>query len=105
MEVSILGCTIGFVGKVRSEVIYPCAVVWVSTGTNTDGVLLDLDAQPSPERGVKAWYKHPTTPDVTDGIEAAVRTVIKEGGVKPEEVKSLILGTTVSFPPSNGSDL
>ncbi|RFU24482.1 hypothetical protein B7463_g11857, partial [Scytalidium lignicola] len=63
-------------------------------GTNTDSVLLDYSQRDSPNRGVIAWFKTPTTPDVTDGIETAVRTVIKEAEVDASFISSLIIGTT-----------
>ncbi len=48
-------------------------------------------------RGVIAFHKHATTPDVTDGIEAAVKRVLTESSVDPAkgEILSLTIGTTV----------
>ncbi|ESK98388.1 hydantoinase [Moniliophthora roreri MCA 2997] len=66
-------------------------------GTNTDSVLLDIRPHKINDlrnRGVVAFYKHPTTPNVTDGIELAVKKVLDESGVKREEVLSLTIGTT-----------
>lgn len=56
-------------------------------GTNTDAVLLD--------RGeVIAWAKHPTTPDVSSGIFAAVRDVLAQAPLAPPEISAVMLGTT-----------
>ncbi|MCM8746109.1 hydantoinase/oxoprolinase family protein [Thermomicrobium sp. CFH 73360] len=56
-------------------------------GTNTDAVLLD--------RGeVIAWAKHPTTPDVSSGIFAAVRDVLAHAPLAPREISAVMLGTT-----------
>ncbi|TFK51971.1 Hydantoinase/oxoprolinase [Heliocybe sulcata] len=65
-------------------------------GTNTDGVLLSLSASSAsqPNRGVLASFKSPTTPDVTSGIESAVRAVLEQSGVNPSDVGSLMIGTT-----------
>ncbi|KAF5353704.1 hypothetical protein D9758_008697 [Tetrapyrgos nigripes] len=66
-------------------------------GTNTDGVILDIAKSSDPEtRGIVAFYKHATTVDVTDGIEAAVKNVLDQAGVDPKsgQVLSLTIGTT-----------
>ncbi|OQU97969.1 Fungal Zn2-Cys6 binuclear cluster domain-containing protein isoform 3 [Cladophialophora immunda] len=64
-------------------------------GTNTDAVLLDLDAVHQPNRGVLAWHKTPTTsPNVTDGIETAVGNVLKQAKDRVSEISCLIVGTT-----------
>ncbi|KZT25156.1 Hydantoinase/oxoprolinase [Neolentinus lepideus HHB14362 ss-1] len=65
-------------------------------GTNTDGILLSLSPSSSSQanRGVLASFKSPTTPDVTSGIENAVRAVLEQSGVAPREVGSLMIGTT-----------
>ncbi|KZT10328.1 DUF917-domain-containing protein [Laetiporus sulphureus 93-53] len=63
-------------------------------GTNTDGVLIDVTCLHEPSRGVLAFYKAPTTPDVSDGIEAAVREVLHRAKVHPERVSCLSIGTT-----------
>ncbi|MCS7050548.1 MAG: hydantoinase/oxoprolinase family protein [Thermomicrobium sp.] len=56
-------------------------------GTNTDAVLLD--------RGeLLAWTKHPTTPDVSRGILAAVRHVLARANAAPHEIDAVMLGTT-----------
>ncbi|KAL2104910.1 hypothetical protein VUR80DRAFT_9362 [Thermomyces stellatus] len=64
-------------------------------GTNTDAVILDPHAASTPNRGIVASQKHPTTsPNVTSGIEAAVRSVLTQSGVPPEAVACLTIGTT-----------
>ena len=56
-------------------------------GTNTDAVLMD-------ERSVLAEVKTPTTPDVTSGIVAALRTLISDSGVEASQVQGVMIGTT-----------
>ncbi|KAM0746963.1 putative hydantoinase [Meredithblackwellia eburnea MCA 4105] len=59
-------------------------------GTNTDAVLLDL--APTHRGAVLASHKAPTTKDVTDGIEAAIRAVLPSDTL--EAVQTLSIGTT-----------
>lgn len=64
-------------------------------GTNTDAVILDVRDATGPQRGVLAFCKTPTTaPNVTDGIETAVRTVLKQSVVAPSQIGCLTIGTT-----------
>ncbi|KAI0088853.1 DUF917-domain-containing protein [Irpex rosettiformis] len=63
-------------------------------GTNTDGVLIDVSSPNSPTRGVLAHHKAPTTPNVSDGIEAAVRHVLELANVSPTAVSCVSIGTT-----------
>lgn len=56
-------------------------------GTNTDAVLMD-------GRKVLAWEKTPTTPDVTSGINAVLRTLIAESGADASEIQAVMIGTT-----------
>ncbi|EMD31880.1 hypothetical protein CERSUDRAFT_109067 [Gelatoporia subvermispora B] len=63
-------------------------------GTNTDGVLIDVTRLHEPDRGVLAHFKAPTTPNVSDGIEAAVREVLRLAAVPPTDITSLSIGTT-----------
>ena len=64
-------------------------------GTNTDAVVLDPRASHSPNRGVIAFHKTPTTsPNITDGIETAVRTVLEDSNIPNDEIGCLIVGTT-----------
>ncbi|KAJ7510350.1 Hydantoinase/oxoprolinase [Mycena galericulata] len=66
-------------------------------GTNTDGVIIDITKTSDPlTRGVVASFKHATTVNVTDGIEAAVRRVMADSNIDPQggEILSLTIGTT-----------
>ncbi|KAI0827020.1 DUF917-domain-containing protein [Trametes gibbosa] len=63
-------------------------------GTNTDGVLIDVTRTHEPARGVLAHYKAPTTPDVSTGIENAVRNVLELAALPPSDVSSVSIGTT-----------
>ncbi len=56
-------------------------------GTNTDAVLVD-------GRDVLAEAKTPTTPDVTSGIAAALRSVVETSGVAASTVQAVMIGTT-----------
>lgn len=66
-------------------------------GTNTDAVIINITKTSHPMRGVVASFKHETTVNVTDGIEAAVRKVLADAAVDPlgGEILSLTIGTTV----------
>ncbi|KAM4066229.1 hydantoinase/oxoprolinase domain-containing protein [Hirsutella rhossiliensis] len=63
-------------------------------GTNTDAAILDIKALDSPGRGVLASHKAPTTPDITSGIEAAIRAVLASSAVDQNRVLSVTIGTT-----------
>ncbi|KAI8986894.1 DUF917-domain-containing protein [Trametes punicea] len=63
-------------------------------GTNTDGVLIDVTRLREPCRGVVAHYKSASTPDVSTGIENAVREVLNLAAVPPSQVSSVSIGTT-----------
>lgn len=64
-------------------------------GTNTDSVILDVRATNEPNRGVIAWEKTPTTsPNVTNGIETAVRSVLEQSKVPRDDIACLTIGTT-----------
>ncbi len=56
-------------------------------GTNTDAVLLD-------GREVIAWAKRPTTPNVTDGIIAALRAVLSRVDATARDIGAVMIGTT-----------
>ncbi|KAF4126096.1 N-methylhydantoinase A/oxoprolinase/acetone carboxylase, beta subunit [Geosmithia morbida] len=62
-------------------------------GTNTDGVVLD-PAETNPDASIKAWHKTATTPDPSDGIDAALSHMFDVGGVDPSTVSSVTIGTT-----------
>lgn len=57
-------------------------------GTNTDAVLIDENLK------VAAEIKFPTSEDIYTGILGAVREVLKVSGVKREEIRQAMLGTT-----------
>lgn len=57
-------------------------------GTNTDAVVLDRENQ------VIVKAKRPTTPDVTDGIDAAIQAVLELDGVEGTRITHVMLGTT-----------
>ncbi|KAI1842422.1 hypothetical protein JX266_011317 [Neoarthrinium moseri] len=65
-----------------------------SVRTNTDAVAIDLRRQALADRGLKAHFKTPTTPDVTSGIATAVRTVIAAASLSPSQIASVTIGTT-----------
>lgn len=56
-------------------------------GTNTDAVLMD-------GRRVLAEVKTPTTPDVTGGISAALKSLVTDSGLDSAEVQGVMIGTT-----------
>ena len=72
-----------------------CRVVYYDcTGTYTDSVLLCVNPDAaSSNLGVLASFKHPTTPAVSDGIEAAVRAVLQRTKVAPDQVSGLMIGS------------
>jgi N-methylhydantoinase A/oxoprolinase/acetone carboxylase beta subunit len=43
---------------------------------------------------VLAWVKTPTSPNVGDGIERALQTLLADGGVSPRKIQSVMIGTT-----------
>ncbi|KAK5996884.1 Putative D-/L-hydantoinase subunit A-like protein [Cladobotryum mycophilum] len=63
-------------------------------GTNTDAAILDIKASEQPGRGVLASYKATTTPDITSGIEAAIREILLQSKVDKRRVLSVTIGTT-----------
>ena len=56
-------------------------------GTNTDAVVMD-------HRTVLAHHKAPTSPDVTEGIVAAIESVLTSSGIPSEDVSGVMVGTT-----------
>ena len=56
-------------------------------GTNTDAVLLR-------GRDVLAMYKAPTSPDVGQGIVAAIQDVLARAAVGPHQIAAVMIGTT-----------
>jgi N-methylhydantoinase A/oxoprolinase/acetone carboxylase beta subunit len=64
-------------------------------GTNTDAVILDPNGALWENRGVVAFHKtSTTTPNVTNGIESAVRAVIEQSGISLGQISSICIGTT-----------
>ncbi|KJZ78657.1 hypothetical protein HIM_02048 [Hirsutella minnesotensis 3608] len=63
-------------------------------GTNTDAAILDMAALDSPGRGVLASHKTSTTPDITSGIEIAIRAALDDSKVDSSRVLSVTIGTT-----------
>lgn len=63
-------------------------------GTNTDAAVLDIRALDGPGRGVLASHKAATTPDITSGIEAAIRAVLASSAIDQGRVLSVTIGTT-----------
>jgi N-methylhydantoinase A/oxoprolinase/acetone carboxylase beta subunit len=57
-------------------------------GTNTDAVVLDRDDN------LVAKAKVPTTPDVTQGIAAAIEAVLARATADPARITHAMLGTT-----------
>ncbi|WP_289301517.1 hydantoinase/oxoprolinase family protein [Sporofaciens musculi] len=57
-------------------------------GTNTDAVLIDE------KLNVAAEVKFPTSEDIYTGILGAVREVIRLSGIKKEDIRQAMLGTT-----------
>ncbi|GJN82616.1 hypothetical protein PLIIFM63780_006158 [Purpureocillium lilacinum] len=63
-------------------------------GTNTDGVILDPEASSSPDKGILAWHKAPTTTNPSVGINNAITAMFESAKIKPEHVASVTIGTT-----------
>lgn len=63
-------------------------------GTNTDAAILDIKALDQPGRGVLASHKATTTPDITSGIEAAIREVLDRSKAEKSRILSVTIGTT-----------
>ncbi|KID98192.1 hydantoinase, partial [Metarhizium majus ARSEF 297] len=63
-------------------------------GTNTDGVILDPSALASPEKGILAWHKTPTTTNPSRGIIKVINTMLNVAVIRPEDITSVTIGTT-----------
>ncbi|KAF7560975.1 hypothetical protein G7046_g3183 [Stylonectria norvegica] len=64
-------------------------------GTNTDAVIIDTTITDDRAKSIVAAQKATTTaPNVTDGIEAAVQSVLKQSGIDRTRIGSLAIGTT-----------
>ncbi len=56
-------------------------------GTNTDAVLLR-------GREVLAQYKAPTSPNIEEGVVAAIRAVLAQAQTTPQQIGAVMIGTT-----------
>ncbi len=56
-------------------------------GTNTDAVLIS-------NKSILATCKMPTTPNIGDGVTAAISKVLEESNVSADEIKCVMIGTT-----------
>ncbi|BEJ14153.1 hypothetical protein CspHIS471_0313270 [Cutaneotrichosporon sp. HIS471] len=61
-------------------------------GTNTDAVVLDLT--PGCPHPVLATYKAPTTPNVAEGIQAAIAATLQKSNVDKTRIQAVAIGTT-----------
>jgi N-methylhydantoinase A/oxoprolinase/acetone carboxylase beta subunit len=67
-------------------------------GTNTDAVVLDPSLSNYPNRGVLALHKTPSTsPNVTDGIETAVRSVLEQSKMDRNSISCPTIGTVPRY--------
>jgi N-methylhydantoinase A/oxoprolinase/acetone carboxylase beta subunit len=63
-------------------------------GTNTDAVIVDTTIQDQ-AKSVIATHKSPTTsPNVTEGIESAIISVLRKSNIDHDRIASLAIGTT-----------
>lgn len=65
-------------------------------GTNTDGVIIDPTQSKSPNKGILAHHKAPTTTNPSDGINAAITHMFttSDPPIDPADVASVTIGTT-----------
>ncbi|KAG7846322.1 hypothetical protein KL940_004606 [Ogataea angusta] len=65
-------------------------------GTNSDLVVLDPARLAAADRGVLAWHKAATTPDVSGGIENAIRAVLDapDSRFSRDQIAAVTIGTT-----------
>ncbi|KAJ9137866.1 Hydantoin utilization protein A [Pleurostoma richardsiae] len=63
-------------------------------GTNTDCVILHPGEANQPKRGIRSAFKTPTTPNVTDGITAAIRGALSQCDVTQDSISAVMIGTT-----------
>lgn len=80
--------------KRTEDITLQSPILTGTLGTNTDAVALDLSLQHTPSRGVIAHFKTPTTPDVTSGIESAVRHVLDVSKASRSSIACVTIGTT-----------
>lgn len=63
-------------------------------GTNTDAVIVDTNAGDRAKCVIAAHKTATTSPNVTNGIETAVRHVLEHSKVEMDQISSLAIGTT-----------
>lgn len=65
-------------------------------GTNTDGVIIDPSLTNTPNKGIIAFHKSPTTTNPSDGINAAITYMFTSTtpAIDPKDVASVTIGTT-----------
>lgn len=65
-------------------------------GTNTDGVIIDPSLTSTPNKGIIAYHKSPTTTNPSDGINAAITHMFisTTPAIDPKDVASVTIGTT-----------
>lgn len=65
-------------------------------GTNSDLVILEPEKLNTESRGIIAWHKSVTTPDVSVGIQNAITTVLgnPKYHITKDEIISMTIGTT-----------
>lgn len=70
-------------------------IYYMLTLRTRDAVVLDPSQSNSPGKGVLAQHKTPTTsPNVTDGIETAVKAVLEQSKIDRRDIACLTIGTT-----------
>ncbi|KAF4620233.1 hypothetical protein G7Y89_g14587 [Cudoniella acicularis] len=67
--------------------VHSCVIGIDVGGTNTDAVILQSEE-------VLAWHKTPTTQDIQEGVEQAIREVVRKAEIPPDHVESVKIGTT-----------
>lgn len=63
-------------------------------GTNTDAVIIDTTISNRAKSVIAAQKSTTTSPNVTDGIETAVRSVLQQANIDHSRIASLAIGTT-----------
>lgn len=64
--------------------------VFFLTYPRDNSVILEKDQ-------VVAWHKTPTTPNIQDGVEAAIEAVVSKANLTTGRVDSVKIGTTVCY--------
>lgn len=65
-------------------------------GTNTDGVIIDPSLTSTPNKGIVAYHKSPTTTNPSDGINSTITHMFTSTtpAISPKDVASVTIGTT-----------